>query len=330
MIEHSKISVIIPVYRAELYLKRCIDSIMKQTYTNLEIILVDDGSPDRCGEICNEYQKKDPRVRVFHTENHGAYQARNTALDAVTGDYISFIDADDWIDSRMYEQLLDALTKYDADIAQCEMNNDGAYAQIRSKAMGKDVVYHAEELSAAMFREEITHGLTNKLFRREIWKTMRFSGDLVHLDAVTMSQVERFCTTFVRIDAILYFYNTENISITRSRKTMLHLKSMENLFDAYVEAAEKAGNDGTFFICREIPSGGRLIAPSAAVSCAQVSQHIRYMHRIFCKCWASAKTSQAYHSASVWKRLLWHIYSVLPVTASALTYLHLCTKKRRK
>ncbi|OUQ56652.1 hypothetical protein B5E58_10530, partial [Tyzzerella sp. An114] len=96
--ENKKISVIVPIYNVEKYLNRCVDSIINQTYKNLEIILVDDGSPDNCGKICDEYAKKDNRIKVVHKENGGVSSARNVGLNIATGDYIGFVDGDDWID----------------------------------------------------------------------------------------------------------------------------------------------------------------------------------------------------------------------------------------
>ena len=99
------ISIIIPVYRVEKYLRACVDSVLAQTYKNLEIILVDDGSPDNCGQICEEYAAKDGRVRVIHQTNQGVAAARNSGLEIATGEYIGFVDSDDYIDSDMYEYL---------------------------------------------------------------------------------------------------------------------------------------------------------------------------------------------------------------------------------
>ena len=111
----EKISIIIPVYKVENYLEKCIDSILCQTYRNLEVILVDDGSPDKCGEICDRYAAKDNRVKVIHKKNAGVARARNDGIDIATGDYISFIDSDDWIAENAYEVLYNGLKEYNAD-----------------------------------------------------------------------------------------------------------------------------------------------------------------------------------------------------------------------
>ena len=111
-----KISVIVPVYKAEKYLHRCVDSILSQTFTDFELILVNDGSPDNCGAICDEYAQKDNRVRVFHKENGGVSSARNLGLDNAKGEWITFVDSDDWLKPGCLEQLTN---KLDADMIKC-------------------------------------------------------------------------------------------------------------------------------------------------------------------------------------------------------------------
>ena len=115
------ISVIIPVYKVEKYLDECLASVTGQTYRNLEIILVDDGSPDRCGEICDQWANKDNRIRVIHKQNGGLADARNAGIDVATGDYISFVDSDDYVDEDFLEGLYSALKKFNTKLAICNM-----------------------------------------------------------------------------------------------------------------------------------------------------------------------------------------------------------------
>jgi len=114
-----KISIIVPIYNSEKYLRKCINSLLCQSYSNLEIILVNDGSKDKSGEICEEYALLDSRIKVIHTENCGQASARNTGLTVAKGEYIGFVDSDDWVDNDMYETLINMIGKYDADIAEC-------------------------------------------------------------------------------------------------------------------------------------------------------------------------------------------------------------------
>lgn len=122
--KNKKISVIIPVFNSDKFLNKCLDSVLNQTYTNLEIIVVNDGSTDSSARICDEYASKDKRVKVIHKDNEGVSIARNTALDFATGDYISLIDSDDYIDYDFYEKLLNSLTTNSADIALCKYTLD--------------------------------------------------------------------------------------------------------------------------------------------------------------------------------------------------------------
>ena len=115
----DKISVIVPVYKVEKYLNRCVQSIASQTYENLEIILVDDGSPDNCGVLCDEWVQKDSRIKVVHKENGGLSSARNAGVAVATGAYVGFVDSDDYIHPQMYEKLYEALVENGADISIC-------------------------------------------------------------------------------------------------------------------------------------------------------------------------------------------------------------------
>ena len=120
------ISVIVPVYKTEQYLERCVDSILNQTYENIEVILVDDGSPDKCSEICDRYANKDRRVKVIHKKNGGVSTARNEGLDIVTGDYVTFVDSDDYIECDMYEKMLSKAVEYECDVVMCDCIKDYA------------------------------------------------------------------------------------------------------------------------------------------------------------------------------------------------------------
>lgn len=120
------ISVIVPVYKVEQYLNKCVESIVNQTYKNLEIILVDDGSPDACPQICDAWAQKDSRIKVIHKENGGASSARNAGLDAATGDYIAFVDGDDYLSAETYETLISFALKHGADIVRCGIVRESA------------------------------------------------------------------------------------------------------------------------------------------------------------------------------------------------------------
>ena len=152
--EKSKISIIIPVYKVEKYLKRCVDSIIRQSYKNIEIILIDDGSPDMCPAICDEYAAKDTRVKVIHKENGGQSSARNAGMKyPLTGDYIAFVDSDDWIELDTCRYCIDLIEKYGADVVQYDVNiTDSPDNMIRNRKEIIDVFEGKSILQYLMLR----------------------------------------------------------------------------------------------------------------------------------------------------------------------------------
>lgn len=157
-----KISVIVPVYKVEKYLDRCVESIVNQTYKNLEIILVDDGSPDNCPAMCDAWIEKDERIRVIHKENGGVSSARNLGIDESTGDYIGFVDSDDWIEPDMYESLLNAIKNTDSDVAICGFYYESLLQTICSE--GCDCILNGKDILKTYILDNIRPELWNKLF----------------------------------------------------------------------------------------------------------------------------------------------------------------------
>jgi len=205
-VKQLKISVIVPVYKVEPYLRKCLDSIVGQTYSNLEIILVDDGSPDNCGAICDEYAAKDDRVIVLHQENAGVSAARNAGLNVSTGDYISFVDSDDWIEPDMYEYLLDAMTVQDADIASCGFSRDcdgsaAACEEIEAVTTG------AEAISMLIEREQIVEVIWNKLYRAGLWQDLCFPTGMRYEDAAVFHIILDRARKIVFLPQTKYHYS---------------------------------------------------------------------------------------------------------------------------
>lgn len=180
------ISIIIPVYKAEPYLKKCVDSIINQTYTNLEIILVDDGSPDGCPQICDEYAAKDNRIKVIHKENGGVSKARNAALDIATGKYIGFIDSDDWAEPKMFEVLYDVLSLSNADISIISYTTNDTVS-------GDEAPCEVQILSPLEARIEMHKGnkfggyMWTKLVKRELFEGIRFPENITIYEDLAFS-----------------------------------------------------------------------------------------------------------------------------------------------
>lgn len=171
------ISVIIPVYNVEKYLDRCINSVLKQSYKNLEIILIDDGSADNSGMMCDECAKSDNRIKVIHKTNAGVSSARNAGLDIAKGNYIGFVDPDDYISENMYEILLDEMKSGDFDIVECNyyrVYEDGA----QLKKENKDAVYTGyKDIWYAALTDYLFCGMCNKLIKKSVIGDLRFNTD---------------------------------------------------------------------------------------------------------------------------------------------------------
>ena len=186
------ISVIVPIYKVEQYLNRCVQSIINQTYTNLEILLVDDGSPDRCPSICDNWEKKDKRIRVIHKKNGGLSDARNFGIDQSRGDWLIFIDSDDYIMPDMCEKLLDSAEKNKADIAFCGLFYDyGNHCEsIIPFLKEKEQVFSREEIITLYFRNKSIEFVVawNKIYRRDLFfdsQKIRYPVGYLHEDEFT-------------------------------------------------------------------------------------------------------------------------------------------------
>lgn len=155
------ISVIVPVYKVEAFLRQCIDSIVNQTYRHLEILLVDDGSPDDCGKICDEYAEKDNRIRVFHTSNQGLSSARNFGLQNAAGEFVSFVDSDDWLEPDMYETLLERMEAAGADVSVCGYWFDSVHSSLEIQL--ENAVYTGNQPLQALIEKKfpISRGISS-------------------------------------------------------------------------------------------------------------------------------------------------------------------------
>ena len=184
-IVNSKISIVVPVYKTEQYLRQCVASICEQTYANLEIILVDDGSPDNCGAICDKLATQDKRIKVIHKTNGGLSDARNAGLQAVTGDLVGFVDSDDTIEKIMYAEMLAYMEANQLDIVCCD-----AYI-VRGKSKKVRARYEENKLFEGKFvlREilngDLDNGVWNKVFKREMISDTKFPVGRVFEDIAT-------------------------------------------------------------------------------------------------------------------------------------------------
>lgn len=213
-----KISVIVPVYNCEDFLPACIESLLKQTYQNLQIILIDDGAKDRSGAICDRYAEKDTRICVLHQENQGVSVARNAGLDIAEGDLITFVDSDDAVEPDMYEVLVKLLLEHDADIAHCgykKIHFDGSTKDI----LGTGVLLVQDTWQASeclLAGEHFTGGPWAKLYRKDLFSDLRFDPELkINEDVWMNAQAFRKARKLVFLDVPKYCYYERTQSATR-------------------------------------------------------------------------------------------------------------------
>ena len=205
--EKDLISIIIPVYKVEKYLEKCIESVLKQTYTNLQVILVDDGSPDNCGKICDEYAKKDSRIEVIHKVNGGLSDARNVGIAKAKGKYIGFVDSDDYIKEDMYEILLNLIKKYDADVSICNLYDviDGN-EYIRNKENGIKEYNRIDILKEVLLDKNIQSYAWNKLYKKELFNEIKYPIGKNYEDIGTTFYIFEKCNKVVVTSEPEYYY----------------------------------------------------------------------------------------------------------------------------
>jgi len=219
-----KVSIIVPVYKVEKYLHRCIDSILTQIFTDFECILVDDCSPDKCPEICDNYAKQDTKIKVIHkAQNEGLPQARKTGFENSSGDYIIFIDSDDWLETDMIEKLYSSAIKSNADLSFCDfyVYNDHGYSY------GIQTLDTENNFNNLGFIHWCT--LWNKLFRREIINRIEFPKAGKYEDRAITQQALFYVKKIIKVPYPLYHYSYNQESMSREISIKTYSEWIENI-----------------------------------------------------------------------------------------------------
>lgn len=232
------ISVIIPIYNVEAYLHRCVDSILRQTYQNLEIILVNDGSPDRCGEICDAYALKDNRVNVVHKVNGGLSDARNEGINIARGKFISFIDSDDWVNDDYIEKLYNLLIMTQSEISVCNFyatsNENVEYDQSKIA----EILQFTNIEALSQFNNKYSEQLVvawGKLYKKTLFDNLRYPVGRIHEDEfITYKLIHKSQGVVLTTEPLLYYWQREN-SITGNS---FNLNNRLDAIDAIQEKAE--------------------------------------------------------------------------------------------
>lgn len=235
--ESNLISVIVPVYKVENYIDECVKSIVSQTYNNLEIILVDDGSPDNCPSICDSWARKDKRVKVFHKKNGGLSSARNYGLNNATGDLVCFVDSDDFLSLDAIEQMYQNIYS-NSDIGivsgmiyRYENGNQNAFKQ--NWILTEPRVVASDELAKRIVDESVSYTVWNKLYRKDILENIRFKEGRNNEDTLFMYSLSKVMKvkklSMLEIPDYVYYYRWRENSITTSSKTPLAIDAIQNL-----------------------------------------------------------------------------------------------------
>ena len=219
--KEQKISVIVPVYNVKPYLEKCMRTIMEQTYPNLEIIMVDDGSTDGTSALCDQIAKEDSRIVVIHKKNGGLSDTRNAGLDICTGEFISFIDSDDYIEPDMYECMMEEMKDKSVSIVAVGFmvtEPDGKMhvmgAQRREKLTKEEAFMNIFE------KNELFPSSVNKLYRRYLFDNLRFRKGIINEDTEIIPKILNICDSIVLLDKALYHYVLRKGSITQSEFTL--------------------------------------------------------------------------------------------------------------
>ena len=234
--EENKVSIIVPIYNVSEYLDKCLENIIEQTYNNIEIILVDDGSTDDSGRKCDSYARLDERIKVIHKENGGLSSARNAGLDICTGNYIVFVDSDDWISKFMVEKLVNKLIKSKSDIVCCEFFEVDEKTLLCSKIDAEEKIMESEEALEKLLKLEIRDYAWNKIYKRELFSELRFPDGRNYEDMATTYRAFMQANKVCVIPDLLYYYVTRNGSIANTSNTE---KILKNKYDAMISYYER-------------------------------------------------------------------------------------------
>lgn len=222
------ISIIIPIYKVELYIDKCIQSVLNQTWKNIEIILVDDGSPDNCGLICDKYCKQDARVKVIHKENGGLSDARNAGIEIATGDYIGFVDSDDWIDENFYELLIEKMQKTGADIVAAGVKKVWGDGKIDCMTPLQEIRLNNYEAMKAIIEEtSLKQPVWYKLYRADVAR-IKFKKGVLHEDNYWSYQVVAKANTVIVMPEPYYYYRQRSNSIMSSEYSEKRLAAIDS------------------------------------------------------------------------------------------------------
>ena len=249
-----KISIVVPVYKVEKYLSKCIDSLINQTYADLEIILVDDGSPDNSGHICDEYAKKDKRIKVIHKENGGLSDARNKGIEIARGEYITFIDSDDYVSLKYCEILYNTIQKHHADIAVSNYLKFNENEEVKEQTINGEIVMTSIQALEHLYTKNEAVAMRTawgKLYKKTLFSSIRYPKGKINEDEFVIHHLYDKAKKVVFVKNPLYYYLQRTSSIMGGEFTEKRLDGLEAL-EERIEFFEKKGlHHLKFEACRD-------------------------------------------------------------------------------
>lgn len=249
--ETPLISIIVPVFNVEKYLERCLDSLISQSYRNIEIVLIDDGSTDESGKICDRYAKEHSNLIVIHQENQGLSMARNAGLDIAKGDYIGFVDSDDYVEPKMFEELYNNLLGNNADISVCSFYEDDEDETniMRVELKNEDITnFDAMKNIASQNNGHAFVVMWNKLFKKTLFDTIRFPIGKIHEDQFIIHKLYFVSNKISTFSSCLYHHINRSTNISTSSTAFKHFDD----FDAVFERIEFCKENNLFFLYQSI------------------------------------------------------------------------------
>lgn len=274
-----RLSVIVPVYKVEKYIHKCVDSILNQTFTDFELILVDDGSPDKCGEICDEYAKKDARIRVIHKENGGLSDARNFGIDAAKGEIIGFVDSDDIIDASMYGDMIGYMDEHDLDVVCADtyvVRNDKKKFNPR---YSKDMIFEGRNAVKEILDGTLDNAAWNKIYKRSVIGDVRYPKGRIYEDVATTYKFIFAAKRSGYLRRPFYYYFKRKGSIVASS---FNSKSRYDCFKGYKERLEFSVKENLDCVemCRVLAVETALATLTAFYANYEPKNSVRYLNLV--------------------------------------------------
>ncbi len=315
---HTLVSIIIPVYNAELFLKRCLNSIIRQTYSNIEIVLVNDGSSDNSGIICNEYAISDERVKVIHKENAGPSKAREDGINQSKGEYIIFVDADDYIDVNMLERLI-SVAKQGYDIVQCGFRKVTVNEELIEIISLKPTIVKGKKECATHYaaQNNTTNFLWNRIYKKDLFKSIAYPQLYAGEDSCLLTQLYAASKAITNIEDQLYNYVMTPESLCRrpfSYKRLGNVEAGKFMYNFYIKSFPELASFSALHICSY---AAKLYCDISYLDLNQKEENMNYLLGTFREYYRKSKDKYARSRSSRNRVVFIELFNLSPLLCKA-------------